>query len=160
MLAFFKISCPVCQLTFPFLERIQPPGHRGFIGISQNDAADTREFNQEFGVTFPILLDSEDENFPAATSTEFPASPPCSWWNPDGTIAHLIEGLAEEGNGGAWLRGRAPVCSDRANMCPNGRPVEDRATRRPAGSHARIRITAWPIPSKKYWVPRARSPKG
>jgi peroxiredoxin len=29
-------------------------------GISQNDAADTREFNQEFGVTFPTLLDSED----------------------------------------------------------------------------------------------------
>src|SRR5580658_9844628 len=60
LLAFFKISCPVCQMTFPFLERIHRAGAVRIFGISQNDAADTREFNQEFGVTFPTLLDSED----------------------------------------------------------------------------------------------------
>lgn len=61
--AFFKISCPVCQFTFPFLERLYKRyGGDGatFLGISQDDAGDTREFAKEFGVTFPMLLDDED----------------------------------------------------------------------------------------------------
>jgi peroxiredoxin len=61
--AFFKVSCPVCQFTFPFLERLHKRyGGDGvtFLGISQDDACDTKEFAREFGVTFPMLL--EDEN--------------------------------------------------------------------------------------------------
>lgn len=60
--AFFKISCPVCQFTFPFLERLfKSYGEKiaTFLGISQDDALDTREFCQEYGVTFPALLDDE-----------------------------------------------------------------------------------------------------
>ncbi len=60
--AFFKISCPVCQFTFPFLERLHKAyGNEGvnFWGISQDDARDTKEFCQECGVTFPMLLDKE-----------------------------------------------------------------------------------------------------
>jgi len=61
LLAFFKISCPVCQFTFPFLERL----HKNLlgknspiiIGISQNNQKDTASFLREFGVTFPVLLD-------------------------------------------------------------------------------------------------------
>jgi peroxiredoxin len=60
--AFFKISCPVCQFTFPFLERLFK-SYGGnvatFLAISQDDALDTREFCQEYGVTFPALLDEE-----------------------------------------------------------------------------------------------------
>ncbi len=58
--AFFKVSCPVCQYTFPFLERI----HKAYgdkkitiVGISQNDQRDTNAFLKEYGVTFPTLLD-------------------------------------------------------------------------------------------------------
>jgi peroxiredoxin len=61
--AFFKISCPVCQFTFPFLERLYKRyGGDGvtFLGISQDDTRDTRDFAKEFGVTFPMLLDEED----------------------------------------------------------------------------------------------------
>ena len=61
--AFFKISCPVCQFTFPFLERLYKRYGGGgvtFLGISQDDAGDTKEFAKEFGVTFPMLLDDED----------------------------------------------------------------------------------------------------
>src|SRR5579871_2493775 len=60
LLAFFKISCPICQLTFPFLDRIHHPGKLPVYGVSQNDEEDTRDFNSEFGVTFPTLLDNED----------------------------------------------------------------------------------------------------
>jgi peroxiredoxin len=67
--AFFKVSCPTCQFTFPFLERMHETyGDSNFtlLGISQNDAADTRDFGQEFGVKFPLLID--DENTFAASN--------------------------------------------------------------------------------------------
>jgi len=60
--AFFKISCPVCQFTFPFIERLYRrygSDDVAFLGISQDDAAKSREFAQKFGVTFPILLDEK-----------------------------------------------------------------------------------------------------
>ena len=60
VLAFFKISCPVCQYAFPFFERMHQR-HRdtnaSFVGISQNDLRDTLLFVKEFGVTFPVALD-------------------------------------------------------------------------------------------------------
>jgi peroxiredoxin len=60
--AFFKVSCPVCQFTFPFLERLHKRYGGGvtFLGVSQDDARDTKEFAKEFGVAFPMLLDDEN----------------------------------------------------------------------------------------------------
>jgi peroxiredoxin len=61
--AFFKSSCPVCQFTFPFLERLYKRyGGAGvtFLGISQDDARATAKFAKEYGVTFPLLMDDED----------------------------------------------------------------------------------------------------
>jgi peroxiredoxin len=57
--AFFKVSCPTCQYTFPYLERLHQ-AHSGkitIVGISQNDHRDTVAFLKEYGVTFPTLLD-------------------------------------------------------------------------------------------------------
>jgi peroxiredoxin len=58
--AFFKVSCPTCQYTFPFLERL----HQAYrdkkitiVGISQNNQRDTAAFVKEYGVSFPVLLD-------------------------------------------------------------------------------------------------------
>ncbi|HLY61975.1 MAG TPA: TlpA disulfide reductase family protein [Terriglobia bacterium] len=63
--AFFKISCPTCQFTFPFLDRL----YRHFLdagatgiqiwGISQDNAEQTRQFARDWGVTFPLLLDED-----------------------------------------------------------------------------------------------------
>jgi len=58
--AFFKVSCPVCQYTFPYLERIyKARGEKKItiVGISQNDQRDTAAFLKEYGVTFRTLLD-------------------------------------------------------------------------------------------------------
>lgn len=60
VVAFFKISCPVCQYAFPFFERLYKAyGNRNVtvVGISQNDARDTAAFLKEYGVTFRTLLD-------------------------------------------------------------------------------------------------------
>jgi len=60
--AFFKVSCPVCQFTFPFLERLYKRYGGGvtFLGISQDDARATTTFAKEYGLSFPILLDDEN----------------------------------------------------------------------------------------------------
>ena len=58
--AFFKISCPTCQHTFPFLERLfkaYAGGPVTLLGVSQNDRKKTDDFAREYGVTFPLLLD-------------------------------------------------------------------------------------------------------
>ena len=60
ILAFFKISCPICQFTFPYLERIyQAHGNCNLtlIAVSQNDRKDTAAFLKEYGITFPVALD-------------------------------------------------------------------------------------------------------
>jgi len=58
--AFFKVSCPVCQFAFPYIERI----HKAYagkgsilVGVSQDSKSETEAFARQFGITFPILLD-------------------------------------------------------------------------------------------------------
>jgi peroxiredoxin len=86
--AFFKISCPVCQYAFPYFERLYK-AHGGkdvsFVAISQDDAAKTRTFLKEFGVTFPTALD--DPNGYAASNAYGLTNVP-TWFliEPDGTI--------------------------------------------------------------------------
>ena len=67
--SFFKVSCPVCQFTFPFLERLYKRyGSEDvrFLGISQDNARATKEFADEYGVTFPMVLDAE--GYPASNA--------------------------------------------------------------------------------------------
>jgi peroxiredoxin len=92
LLVFFKVTCPVCQLTLPFLERIHAAGTLAICGISQNDARDTREFKSYFGVTFPMLLDSEDEEYPASNAYGISSVPSMFLVEPDGAISRVIEG--------------------------------------------------------------------
>src|ERR1022692_115371 len=66
LVVFFKVSCPVCQLTMPFLERMHVSGALPICAISHNDAPDSREFSQFCGLPIPTLLDSDDEDFPVS----------------------------------------------------------------------------------------------
>jgi peroxiredoxin len=88
LLAFFKISCPVCQLTFPFLERLEMPVY----GVSQNDEEDTRWFNSEFNITFPTLLDREENGFAVSNAFDISSVPTLFLIERDGTISRTIEG--------------------------------------------------------------------
>jgi len=85
--AFFKVSCPVCQFTFPFLERMYEMfggGNFTFWAISQNDAADTREFLDKYGVQFPALLD--EKGYPASNQYGLTNVPTAFLIAPDGRI--------------------------------------------------------------------------
>jgi peroxiredoxin len=60
VLGFFKVSCPVCQYAFPYLERlwqVHKTEAATFLGISQDNAADTEAFVTRYGLSFPIAMD-------------------------------------------------------------------------------------------------------
>ena len=86
--AFFKISCPVCQMTFPYLERIfqaYPTDKLTFLGISQNDKADTQSFAREYGITFPLGIDPEGK-YPASNAYGLTNVPTIFFIEKDGSI--------------------------------------------------------------------------
>ncbi len=85
--AFFKISCPVCQFAFPFLERLfRRYGEDGvtFVGISQDDARATKEFCKEYGVTFPALID--ESGYPVSNAYGLTNVPTVFLVDTDGTV--------------------------------------------------------------------------
>jgi len=87
-LAFFKVSCPVCQYAFPYLERLHKAYRQNgytLVGVSQNDAKDTAAFNKEFGVTFPVLLD-DTRTYPASNAYGLTNVPTLFWIAQDGEI--------------------------------------------------------------------------
>jgi peroxiredoxin len=92
LLAFYKVSCPVCQMTLPFLERIHAGAVLPIYAISQNDAADTLDFNAEYGLTLPTLLDTEDSGFPASNAYGISHVPTMFLIGIDGRIERVIEG--------------------------------------------------------------------
>jgi|ERR1041385_1095393 peroxiredoxin len=88
VVSFFKISCPVCQFAFPYLERIYKSyGSKNMtlVGISQNNRKDTAAFIKEYGITFPILLDDTD-TYPVSNAYGLTNVPTIFWIDPDGTI--------------------------------------------------------------------------
>ena len=95
LLAFYKISCPVCQLTAPYLQRLAASKAIQVIGISQDDASATRGFMQRFGVTFPTLLDLSSENYPASNAYGITSVPSLFLLESDGTIARAIQGFSK-----------------------------------------------------------------
>lgn len=109
LLAFYKVNCPVCQLTFPFLERIQSPDRLPVYGISQNCAEDTRDFNRHFGLTIPTLLDTEKSGFAVSNAFGISSVPTLFLVEPDGTIAHVAEG---------WRKSEIQLLGARAGVDP------------------------------------------
>lgn len=95
--AFFKVSCPVCQFTFPFLERLHK-GYGGdgatFLGISQDDARDTKAFAKEFGTTFPMLLD--EKGYPVSNAYGLTNVPTIFLIEPDGTVRVSCMGFGKD----------------------------------------------------------------
>jgi peroxiredoxin len=67
LLAFYKISCPVCQLTMPYLQRLVN-GSLQIVGISQDDERGTERFQMKLGLTMATLLDLEEDGYPASNA--------------------------------------------------------------------------------------------
>jgi peroxiredoxin len=92
--AFFKISCPVCQLTFPYLERIYKayPGSKvSIVGVSQDEQNYTVDFAREYGISFPLLLDDVN-SYPSSNAYDLTNVPTIFFIAPDGEIRQSIVG--------------------------------------------------------------------
>jgi peroxiredoxin len=105
-LAFFKISCPVCQMAFPFFERL----HQAFrgrnvrvVGISQDSVKDTASFAKEFGISFPLALD-DTKRYPASNAYGLTNVPTLFLISPEGKV---------EVSSVAWSRDDLQAVSDR-----------------------------------------------
>lgn len=109
LLAFFKISCPVCQLTLPFLDRIHTPGRLAIYAVSQNDEEDTRYFNQHFKVALPALLDREENGFPVSNAFGISSVPTMFLIESDGTVSRVIEG---------WVKQEIETLANLAGVAP------------------------------------------
>ncbi|MCU1234528.1 MAG: Redoxin domain protein [Candidatus Solibacter sp.] len=107
LLAFFKVTCPVCQMAMPYLERLHQEGGLRVYGISQNNAEDTREFNERFGVSFPTLLDSDDAGYPASNAYGISSVPTMFLVEADGKLGQVVEG---------WNRVDMESLGERAGM--------------------------------------------
>jgi peroxiredoxin len=95
LLAFYKISCPVCQLTAPYLQRLTASNTIQVIGISQDDAAATSGFMQRFGGTFPTLLDLSGEGYPASNAYGIASVPSLFLVERDGTVGRAFAGFSK-----------------------------------------------------------------
>ncbi len=96
LLAFFKVSCPTCQFTFPFLERIyQQLREQGVQvwGIVQDKAKDGARFASTYGVTFPILVD--DSPYQVSRTYGLAHVPTLFLVKPDGRIEAASEGFCK-----------------------------------------------------------------
>jgi peroxiredoxin len=91
--AFFKISCPVCQFTLPYLERIfkaYSGRNVSIVGVSQDEKQDTDDFARDYGITFPLLLDAV-ERYPVSNAYDL-THVPSIFFIADGEVKLSIVG--------------------------------------------------------------------
>jgi len=96
LLAFFKVSCPTCQFTFPFLERLYEQLRDQGVqiwGIVQDKAQDGARFAAAYKVTFPILID--DAPYKVSRAYGIAHVPTLFLVKPDGSIDVSSEGFCK-----------------------------------------------------------------
>jgi peroxiredoxin len=111
-LAFFKVSCPVCKYTFPFLERLferYQTENVTFLGVSQDNASTSREFAADVGITFPILTD--DAGYSVSNAYGLTMVPTVILVQPNGTVRVSSMGFVK-----ADLEAVADYLADRRNI--------------------------------------------
>ena len=96
LLAFFKVSCPTCQFTFPFLERLYQQLHDQGVqmwGVVQDKARDGARFAATYGVTFPILID--DSPYEVSRAYGLTHVPSLFLVDPEGRVEISSEGFSK-----------------------------------------------------------------
>ena len=127
LLAFFKTSCPICQLAWPYLERL----HRSYggkavhvVGVSQNDADSSRAYYAEYGgATFDLLLDPEP-TFVASNAFDVESVPHLVLLSPEGRVEDVFAGWSKarmEALGARFASKSVPFVP----VIPPGDPVRD-----------------------------------
>ncbi len=94
LVVLFKISCPVCQLAMPYVERISK-GSLQVLAISQDDARATKRFQKTFDISMPTLLDPEEKGYPVSNGFRISHVPAMFLVEPDGLISMSVSGFVK-----------------------------------------------------------------
>jgi peroxiredoxin len=100
VIAFFKISCPVCQMAFPYLERLHSAaGDAGlqFYAVSQDSREATKYFIDDYALTLPTLLDTYGGGYAVSNAYGIRTVPSVLVIEPDGQISRTMEGFEKAG---------------------------------------------------------------
>lgn len=96
--AFYKKSCPICQMAFPFLERI----HKAYagsklevLGVAQDAMHEAEDFAAEYALTFPLAVD--EEPYPVSSAYGLTNVPSIFLIDHDGKIVRTIVGFDKQG---------------------------------------------------------------
>jgi peroxiredoxin len=95
-LVFYKFSCPTCQLTLPYINKIYEAYGKDvrFIAIAQDNAEKTEQFAKDYGLTLPLLLD--ETPYPVSRQYQLVSVPSIFLINPDHTIRYSGEGFVKQ----------------------------------------------------------------
>jgi peroxiredoxin len=98
VIVFFKVSCPVCQLAMPFIERIAQGAGAGapqMVAISQDDPQATRAFLNQFGAGVKTLLDPGKQRYPLSNAFRIEHVPTVFALSPNGIVEHAFTGFVK-----------------------------------------------------------------
>jgi peroxiredoxin len=101
-LVFYKSSCPTCQFTFPYIQKIfEKANHDAgwtLWAISEDDADETRQFVEQYGLAFEVLIDEHPYDVSAAYGLKF--VPAIFLIEPNGKISVSEYGFSKAGLNG------------------------------------------------------------
>jgi thiol-disulfide isomerase/thioredoxin len=91
--AIFKTTCPTCELTWPFLDRIHKASPAGLriVAVSQDDAGKTAAFNRRLGVSLETAYDLDP--WPASDALGVTNVPTLFRVGPTGVVEETIVGF-------------------------------------------------------------------
>lgn len=128
LLVFFKTSCPTCRLTWPYLQRLHAAyggAAVNVVGVSQNEAAESRGFFEEWGqATFALVLDPEPR-FQASNAFGVEAVPHLALVSPAGAFEEVFAGWSQAKMEALGARFAASKGLPPAPVVPPGDPVRD-----------------------------------
>ncbi len=90
-LVFFKVSCPTCQLTLPFLTKAAKD--EPLFIVSQDSPKLTEQFASKFGAPLAYLYDRAEDNYPASNALGLNYVPSMIRVGPDGRVVDAVEGF-------------------------------------------------------------------
>lgn len=95
-LVFYKFSCPTCQLTLPYVDKIYASYGNDvrFFAIAQDDAEKTQQFVDEYRLTIPVLLD--EAPYPISRQYQIVSVPSIFLVNPDHRIRYSGDGFVKQ----------------------------------------------------------------
>jgi len=92
ILAFYKVSCPTCKLTLPYLHRAD----RAVIGIAQDNLELTADFEKRFEVRISSVIDEAASGYKTSNTYGIEYVPTMFVIDENGIVTERIEGFNRE----------------------------------------------------------------